>query len=97
MKTYCKEDIYNSTKIALDKYYNLINKKINKDIKDINSINILGLNSKFDSLAFVTFIMFLDKELKIINFNKNLLFEIQKKNFKELSIKTLVEFINEIE
>ena len=97
MKTYCKEDIYNSTKIALDKYYNLINKKINKDIKDINSINILGLNSKFDSLAFVTFIMFLDKELKVINFNKSLLFEIQKRNFKELSIKNLIEFINEIE
>ena len=97
MKTYCKEDIYNSTKIALDKYYNLINQKIDKDIKDINSIYILGSNSKFDSLAFVTFIMFLDKELKIINFKKSLLFEIQKRNFKELSIKNLIEFINEIE
>lgn len=96
MKTYCKEDIYNSTKIALRKYYDLINQKNSDDIKDINSINILGSNSKFDSLAFVTFIMILDKELKIIKFKKNLLFEIQKRNFEKLSIKTLVEFINEI-
>ena len=70
MKTYCKEDIYNSTKIALDKYYNFINQKISNDIADIDSVNILGINSKFDSLAFITFIMFLDKELKIINFKK---------------------------
>jgi len=97
MKTYCKEDIYNSTKIALDKYYNFINQKISNDIADIDSVNILGINSKFDSLAFITFIMFLDKELKIINFKKNLLFELQKKNFEELSIKNLIEFINEIE
>ena len=81
MKTYCKEDIYNSTKIALDKYYNFINQKISNDIADIDSVNILGINSKFDSLAFITFIMFLDKELKIINFKKNLLFELQKKKF----------------
>ena len=97
MKTYCKEDIYNSAKIALNKYYDLINQKIHKNTEDINTFQILGSNSKFDSLAFVTFIMFLDKELKIINFKKNLLFEIQKKDFKKLSIKTLIEFIDEIE
>ena len=81
MKTYCKEDIYNSTKIALDKYYNFINQKISNDIADIDSVNILGINSKFDSLAFITFIMFLDKELKKINFKKNFLFELKKKKF----------------
>jgi hypothetical protein len=96
MKTYCKEDIYNSTKIALEEYHNLIHRKIDNDKKDINSIFILGSNSKYDSLAFVTFIMLLDKELKKLSFDKNLLFEIQKKDFKELSIKTLIEFINEI-
>jgi acyl carrier protein len=96
MKTYCKEDIFNSTKSALNKYYNLINKEINHNTKNINLISLIGKNSKFDSLAFVTFIMILDKELKKIEFKKNLLFELQKKEFKNLTIKALINFINEI-
>ena len=96
MKTYCKEDIFNSTKNALNKYYNLINKEINQNNKNINLISLIGNNSKFDSLAFVTFIMILDKELKKIEFKKNLLFEIQKKEFKNLTIEALINFINEI-
>ena len=58
---------------------------------------MIGKNSDFDSLAFVTFIMILDKELKKMNINKSLIFEVQKKNFKTLSIKNLVNFIHEIQ
>ena len=93
MKTYCKEDIYSTIKKALSEYYSLISKKIDFDNKNINAILIIGKDSKFDSLAFVTFIMILDQELKKINFKKNLMFEIQNKQFKELTVKNLINFI----
>ena len=82
MKTYCKEDIFKATKDSLFEYYNLVSKKNNINEKNLNSITLIGKNSNFDSLAFVTFIMILDKELKKINFNKNLIFEIQNKNLQ---------------
>ena len=97
MKTYCKEDIFNTSKHSLFEYYNLVSKKNNINEKNLNSITLIGKNSNFDSLAFVTFIMILDKELKKINFNKNLIFEIQNKNFENLSFKNLVNFIYEIQ
>ena len=97
MKRYCKEDISNTTKNALNKYYSLINQKIDQDNKSINSIIIIGRDSKFDSLAFVTFIMMLDKELKKLDFKKNLMFEIQKKQFKKLTVKILIDFIYEVQ
>ena len=97
MKRYCKEDIFNTTKNALSKYYILTNKKIDQSDKSINSIILIGRNSKFDSLAFVTFIMILDKELKKLDFKKKLMFEIQKKEFKKLTVKMLIDFIYEVQ
>ena len=97
MKTYCKEDIFNASKHSLSEYYNLVSKKNNINGGNLNSITLIGKNSNFDSLGFVTFIMILDKELKKINFKKNLMFEIQNKNFENLSFKNLVNFIYEIQ
>ena len=94
---YCKEDILKIVISSLKEYYNLISKKKTINEKNISSLILIGKNSDFDSLAFVTFIMILDKELKKMNINKSLIFEVQKKIFKTLSIKNLVNFIHEIQ
>ena len=77
------------------KEYNSISSK-NEKIKDNLSHSILGEESNLDSLAFITFIIILQKKLEEFNFKTNLAIEISKKNMNSLDLKNLIKLIDDI-